>query len=506
MSLKDRLYLAKQGLQIVGKSLFNGYGAYSQTINPQTYNGLNNSSNQFWFFGNNGIDRLFTYSSLNDCVKAYECCPPLAAIVNKKAQSYINAKTIVENKLDKKKQSLTAQKIIKRLQNPNFRQSQSQFEAQGYIYQQLFGFNVLLTIKPVGYKNNLDAKEMWNIPPNLLDFKEVEYAFTQQESGLGFTITLTEKNRRTVLDNNNIFIFKDFSPSFQTMYLPESRIKALQQPINNIIGAYESRNVLITRRGALGIISSDKGDDMGNRAMSSTEKEDLQTDYLKYGLSKSQHSIILTTAGVKYQQMGYSTKDLMLFEEVESSTMAICDSYGYPYPLLSSNRTNNLGGGNITESEKSLYQNTIIPEATSITEQWNNYFGIEDINETLVKDFSHIAALQEDDVKRATASLILNQSLKMQYEAGLITLDEWSIELGRLALPDNKGQVRATDTNNANVPLANIIGVGGVTSFVGVLQASGLSSEARAATLSLLFGINEVDAALITANNVQQQV
>ncbi len=41
---------------------------------------------------------------------------------------------------------------------------------------------------------------------------------------------------------------KDFTPSFCSLVIPESRIKALQLPINNIIGAYESRNVLINYR------------------------------------------------------------------------------------------------------------------------------------------------------------------------------------------------------------------------------------------------------------------
>ena len=216
----------------------------------------------------------------------------------------------------------------------------------------------------------------------------------------------------------NIFFIKDFSPSFSTMFLPESRIKPLSMEVNNIIGAYESRNVLINYRGALGILSNDAKDAMGTLPVKKEDKQALQDDFLRYGLSKSQWKFIITSASVKWQQIGVPTKDLMLFEEIEDDIMRICDIYGYQYELLSS--TKGVTFANKNEAKKILYQDTIIPESISICEQQTKLFGLDLLGLKLKKDFSHIPALQEDDVKKSTARLLLNQAKKIEETEKLI--------------------------------------------------------------------------------------
>jgi hypothetical protein len=69
---------------------------------PQSYR-PSIASNDNWFFEANGKNIFhFKYSGHNSSVRAYECCPPVNAIINRKAQAYINGKTWVLN-LDGKK-------------------------------------------------------------------------------------------------------------------------------------------------------------------------------------------------------------------------------------------------------------------------------------------------------------------------------------------------------------------------------------------------------------------
>jgi hypothetical protein len=463
-------------------------------------------ANGMWFFANDGTRHHFTYGGHDSSLKAYQKCPPITAIINKKAQAFINGKTFILNSKGKEATGTEAQKLRKLLDRPNPLQSWKQFEAQGYIYQQLFGFNMVLPIKPVGFEDNIDAIALWNIPPFMLDIKETNRLFYQSDvNGIISSITLDYKGTKTVLQAKDVYIMKDFTPSFDSLIIPESRICSLEMPINNIIGAYESRNVLINYRGALGVLSNDPGSGKyGALPMEPDDKEALQNDFKRYGLKKRQWQVIITSASVKWQQMGYATKDLMLFEEIEGSTMAICDNYNYPYKLLANDRGNSLGGTEKNYFMRMLYQDGIIPEAESMYEQWNQFFSLSDRNLCMNKDFSHLQVLQEDKVQEATARKTLNEALKLEFDAGLITLNDWLVKLGEDPLPAELGNVRATDPKNSNIPLAVTIGVGGVQGLIGVLTSS-MSEEAKAATLEIIFGISNADALRMAAGNTETQ-
>jgi hypothetical protein len=383
-----------------------------------------------WLFEANGTAVFhFKYAGHNSSVRAYECCPPINAIINRKAQAYINGKTWVLNTQGKAKgkesTSAEAKKLQALFKKPNPLQSWKQFEAQGYIYQQLFGYNIVLPIKPLGFKDNIDASMLWNIPPSMVDIEETNKLFYQSDtSGIIKQIVLNYKGVRTPLKIEDIYIMKDFTPSFCSLVIPESRIKSLELPINNIIGAYESRNVLINYRGALGILSQDPGNGQyGVIPMSGDQKDQLQQDFRRYGLKNHQWQFIITSASLKWQQMGVATKDLMLFEEIEADTMAICDNYNYPYQLMSSAKGTTFS--NLKEGKQLLYQDATIPEAESMYEQWNQLFNTERFNLVIDKDYSHIAVLQEDQLQAAQARKARNDALLIEWQNDLITRNRW---------------------------------------------------------------------------------
>jgi hypothetical protein len=339
----------------------------------------------------------------------------------------------------------------------------------------------------------------------MVDIEETNKLFYQSDTkGIIKQIVLNYKGTQTILNVEDIYILKDFTPSFCSLVIPDSRIHSLELPINNIIGAYESRNVLINYRGALGILSQDPGSGQyGAIPMTSEQKDQLQQDFRRYGLKNHQWQFIITSATLKWQQMGVATKDLMLFEEIEADTMAICDNYNYPYQLMSSAKGTTFS--NLNEGKKLLYQDATLPEAESIYEQWNQLFNSKKYNLKIDKDYSHVAVLQEDKLQSAQARKELNEALQIEFQNGLITLDDWLEKLGEDPLPDGLGQVRATDPKSSNVPLAVTIGVGGVQGLIAVITAQGMSEEAKQATLEVVFGLSSQDATRMAAGSNNQQ-
>lgn len=376
----------------------------------------------------------FRYTGLADATKAYMKCPPLASIINRKAASYINGVTTVLNKEGKEATGSDADKLRTLLAQPNPLQSWEEFEAQNYIYQQIYGYALVLAIKPFGFTANIDANSIWNIPPGMVTIEETNKLFYQTDQmGIIKSMTLDYKGTRTPLNVADVFIIKDFSPSFTTMILPESRLGSLEMPINNIIGAYESRNVLINYRGALGIISQDPGGGGamgGPLPMTPEQKLELQRDFKRYGTRNKQIQFIITKATLKWQQMGYPTKELMLFEEVEADTQAICDAYNYPFRLLSSNSSNSLGGTDAAIFGRNLYQDAIMPEAQRIYAQWGRFFGLDKLKLKLNKDYSEVAILQDDQVAAGMSRFRLNQALLIEWQNNLLTWNEWRIAIG----------------------------------------------------------------------------
>jgi len=408
---------------------------------------MGTKGSEFWMLNQaGGIDYKFSYTGHSSSLKAYEKCPPLTAIINKKAQAFINGRTFILDKKGKRKDKEStnemAKKLRKLLSKPNPIQSQKEFEAQQYIYTQLFGWCLVVPFKPVGFKN-IDAERLWNIPPNMIDVEETRnnWLLAKSNADVIKTIIINFGDQRVSIPVNDVYIIKDFTPSFKSSIFPESRVCAIEMPVNNIMGAYESRNVLINYRGALGIISPDSKDVAGPVGLKEENKEELQNDFLRYGLSRQQWKFIISSASVKWSQMGVATRDLMLFEEIEDDIMRICDSYNFPYPLMSSNRTNSLGGNNIAESKNLLYQDATIPESESICEQWSNFFELDQYDLVIMKDYSHVAALQGDEEKKSLARRTRNEAMRIEFFSNLITLDNWRVANGDDPVLDEFGSM-----------------------------------------------------------------
>jgi hypothetical protein len=420
----------KQRLQIAGRELIKGNlgnVVKSFTISASSYR----SNGGLYFFDDSGTAHHFTYENLNSSLKAYVQCAPITAIINSKAQAYINGKTFILNTQGKAKGKEATGEIATRvrdlLKKPNPLQSWRHFEAQNYIYQQISGYCVVLPIKPVGFPNS-KAKRLWNVPPSMLNIIErpnVNLLAATSAKDFIWAVQLVWGGLVINLNLDDIFIFKDFTPSASSYVLPESRICSLKQPVNNVIGAYEARNVLINRRGALGILSNNGKDVNGTLPLDPEEKKALEEDFKRYGIRKEQVQMIITNAALSWQQMGYPTKELMLFEEIEDDIMRMCDTYSYPYRLLSSNQANSLGGTDAKVFDKRLYQAAIIPESESMYDQWNDFFDLETYGLQMQKDYKHVAALQEDQLNEAIARYRRNQGAEIEFRMNVITLNEW---------------------------------------------------------------------------------
>lgn len=443
--------MEQASIQVAAKSLF---CEGDLTVNPSQYR---NGEDWFIPMGMNAGLMHFEGMSCVDYAKAYFSCPPLSAIINHKAQSYTNGKTWILNANGKAKgreaNGTEATAIRKLMAQPNKLQTWKQFEAQNYIYTQLFGYCIVLIMKPIGFEN-YSAKALWNIPPHICQIQEVQEMFFDAKNNGIESIHVTYGGQSVPLPLDNVFVFKDIMPSFVSAFFPDSRVKTLGMPINNIIGAYESRNMLINSRGALGMMTNQTSDASSFIPLKPGEKKEIEREFHQmYGLRKAQSHVIITSANLKWQSMVLPTKDLMLFEEIEDDANRICDAYTFP-PELFAKMGKGTTFSNAQTATRNLYQDALIPESAIYYEQWNKLFDTDKYNIVIERDYTHLAALQPDKKAEAEARLRRNQGLQIEFRNNVITLNQWRIANGDD--PKEGGDVYYSDIKDLLGPSENI--------------------------------------------------
>lgn len=403
---------------LLNQQYFLGSSSYKpndlQHDNPLFAMAINGSSAPFW--------------NKRSSLTAFQLCPPVSAILMQKAQAFINGQTFVMGKDGKESNSEVANRIRKVMTQPNPYQSWDHFEMQVYVNTMVFGFTIILPMKPVGFDGSY-ATQLWAIPGSMIEIELNEETALFKPGAKPFkSITVIYGQERTPLLQDDIFIMKDSTPSFMTMALPESRINLLQKPIMNIIGALESRGVLITNRGPRYVVSNAASDTYGTKMMTPEEKDDAELNFkYSYGLLRGQSQAIVTSATLNISAIGYDVKQLGLMEEVQESSSMACQGLGFPKFLAGlSDPTFN----NQDTAEKALYQRFLIPEAKSFYGQLNTLFNTAGHGLRIEKDYSQIPVLQEDKTNLGRARYFMNQACEIEWLNNIITANEWRIANG----------------------------------------------------------------------------
>lgn len=399
-----------------------------------------------------GSDEYFhTLRNEADYRLAYNSCPPLKFIVGKRASAFNAGVMEVLNRSNGNyARGAEARELKTRLERPNALQTAKQFRSQQNIYIDVYGYCPVLKVAPVGFEDGIPSA-MWNIPPWLFDVKYgKDFLYKTDLTEIYKSFWMEWDGRRVELSKENLFFIFDDGIGTDTdvaLTIPDSRLVSLEYPVSNIVAAYKARNTLITKKGAIGILSNDGRDQAGTVPLPDGEKDQVQKAFSRYGITGQPYQVIITEAALKWQQMGTPTKDLMLFEEIEDDVNQITDAYGYPVELVS--RKAGVTYANKREAKRDLYEDTIIPQAESRVEQLNRGLLGEDSSLVISVDYSHVEVLQDGNEAKARARKALNETLKMEYDNGLITKNDWLEALGRDRVNDPEFDKYKTETTNS---------------------------------------------------------
>lgn len=364
---------------------------------------------------------------------AYQLCSPLSSIIDRLAEAdtngkieFVDADTEVKIKSVNKNPRLS--RIRKLFTRPNPWQTWMEFDAEQVVLCKIFGCCPVFAVGPAGFDKSY-TKALINLPRHLITpVRNENFSLFGTQSRIK-EWTLTIFGKPYTIPTSDIILIKDgfISTKMDEFGLPLSKIEGLDFFVSNVMAAMEANNVILRKKGPLGVFSFDPGKDMaGATPLDPTAKDDLQTDLMRYGLTVGQIQYVISKMPIKWNAMSFNLRDLMTKEIIRDAIDGMSDRFNYPAELMSGK---NATYENRSSSEKFVYQNNIIPFSLRRMLNYNNFFELEEV--VLRKNFNHLAVLQEDIVKAGEAEKYESESLMIEWTAGQITWNQWQVAKGR---------------------------------------------------------------------------
>ena len=352
-----------------------------------------------------------------DAYEIYMTTPQLYAVIQRKG--YLMASGIWKH-YDKNGEQIEDSEVVKLLNNPNPLLTGKEHIRQYVENKSIYGNNYEYLNNIIG--SDLPASIM-NLEPYKVEIKTTGKYYKQTEiSDIIKEYQLLHGS--TVLDSfepNEINHTK--IPNGQNAIKGDSPMRPLFMPISNIRSAYAFRNVIMNKKGALGLLSNDSKSPEGAIPLTDKERKRLEKEYQKtYGVDNDQLQVIMSNSSLKWQAMSYPTKDLMLFEEVDADFRTLIDAYGLNDNIFSREKGSTFT--NLAEGLIQAYQETIIPESEEISLNRTKLFGLEEKNEVVKLTYDHIPALQEDKAKEAERIERISRAANALTQSGVLERDE----------------------------------------------------------------------------------
>lgn len=238
-----------------------------------------------------------------------------------------------------------------------------------------------------------------------------------------------------MIDPGNILHVKEMNIDSSGNYMEgKSRLVSQLKPISNLIPVYEARNIIYTKRGALGIIVSRKKDDAGSVPLKPNEKEEIRKEYNDaYGVGDSRKSpVAIMKDDVGFIKTSMSIQELQPFDETLVDAINIAGAYSIPSMLVPRKEASTYD--NQASSERGVYSNIVIPEAKAFVRDMTQFLGLDRSGMYMDVDYSDVDVLQAGNKERQETMEITSRKCRDEFLGGVITLNDWRAQIGESAI------------------------------------------------------------------------
>lgn len=240
---------------------------------------------------------------------------------------------------------------------------------------------------------------------------------------------INKLNPNVVLHSRDFWDFEDTNNSL----LSFSRLSSQKYTLANLVAVYEARNVIYTKRGALGAIVSKASDAGGLLPMTDEELKTVRETFQKnYGFDKKKDLFTISQVPIDFVKFGASISELQPFKETFNDAVQIAGIFGVNKELIP--REDNSTFSNQKAAEVSVYNNTVIPIVNTFLSEINNFLGLNESGFYIDADWSDVDVLQEGDKQEQEKKNIISERCRNDFRSGIITLNDWRTALGMEAI------------------------------------------------------------------------
>ena len=245
----------------------------------------------------------------------------------------------------------------------------------------------------------------------------------------GWSGAINKIEPSVILHSRDFYDFNDSDGSLMSF----SRLDSQKYTLANLVAVYEARNVIYTKRGALGAIVSKVGDASGNIPLEPNDKKELHEEFnAKYGLNNKKNLFNISRFPIDFIKFGATIAELEPFKETFNNAVQIAGIFGVNKELIP--REGNSTFSNQNSAEISAYRNTIIPIVNTLLTELNQFLGLNDSGLYLDADWSDIDVLKEGETEQQRKKQIISERCGKDFRSGIITLNDWRVELGMEAI------------------------------------------------------------------------
>ena len=274
---------------------------------------------------------------------------------------------------------------------PNVLQGWAEFIEQVVGFKMVTGNSYVHMIGPTVGVNKGAVKEMWCIPSQIMR----PVAGDQMQPVRGFKYM----DSNDLIPPEEMIHLKYWTPDYfngQNL-IGLSPLRASMRLVTKSNASFDSSVGALQNQGAFGIISAEKDTDLTEEQADMIERRLMK----KVGGPNNRGKNIVTSASLKWQQMGMSPVDLNIIESDRMDLRALCNVYHVPSELF--NDAANKTYSNTKEAGSAVYTNAVLPALNQFRDAFNQFIAAKYPGIFVDYDASMISELQDDLGLMATA-------------------------------------------------------------------------------------------------------
>lgn len=275
---------------------------------------------------------------------------------------------------------------------PNILQGWAEFVEQVVGFKLITGNSYIHVIGPTGGVNAGSIRELWPIPSQIIR----PVAGDKMQPVVGYKYLTSE----TIIPPEQMIHLKYWTPEYfngQNL-IGLSPIRASLRLVTKSNASFDSSVGALQNQGAFGIISAEKETDLTEEQADMIERRLRE----KVGGPANRGKNIVTSASLKWQQMGMSPVDLNIIESDRMDLRALCNVYHVPSELF--NDAANKTYSNTKEAGSAVYTNAVLPALNQFRDALNQFILPRYPGIYVDYDASMISELQ-DDLQLMTTAL-----------------------------------------------------------------------------------------------------